>query len=90
MANLNELMKTILIRFIQIYRFFISGLIGSCCRFEPTCSLYTLDAIKIHGCCKGSYLGLRRILRCHPWHMGGYDPVPLFQKNAKKNELELK
>lgn len=61
---------------IRVYRFLISMLLGNCCRFEPTCSAYAMEAIKRHGTCKGSYLAVRRLLRCHPWHPGGIDPVP--------------
>lgn len=69
-------LKTLLIALIRVYRFLISGLFGHCCRFEPTCSEYALDAIRCYGCGKGSYLALKRILCCHPWHEGGFDPVP--------------
>jgi putative membrane protein insertion efficiency factor len=69
-------MRPVLIGIIQLYRLFISPLLGPNCRFYPTCSCYAQEAIRHHGAVRGSWLGLRRILRCHPWHPGGYDPVP--------------
>ena len=76
MAALNRFLQACLIAVIRAYRFAISALLGPCCRFEPSCSIYTMEAIKLHGWFKGCWLGLRRILRCHPWHSGGVDPVP--------------
>lgn len=61
---------------VRAYRFFLSPWLGSACRFEPTCSLYALEALERHGATTGSYLGMRRLLRCHPWCHGGLDPVP--------------
>jgi len=61
---------------IRGYRMLVSPCLGPCCRFIPSCSQYALDAIEIHGTLRGVYLALRRILRCHPFHPGGYDPVP--------------
>ncbi len=61
---------------IGIYRYLISPLLGSHCRFYPTCSHYAEDAYKRYGFLKGSYLTIRRLLKCHPWHAGGIDPVP--------------
>lgn len=61
---------------IMLYRLVIRPWLGLCCRFEPTCSAYALDVIKLHGPWQGFYLILRRLLRCHPWHPGGHDPVP--------------
>ncbi|WP_130608140.1 membrane protein insertion efficiency factor YidD [Cohnella abietis] len=61
---------------IRFYRKFISPLTPPSCRFLPTCSEYALEAIEVHGAVKGSYLAVRRIGKCHPFHRGGYDPVP--------------
>ena len=61
---------------IRAYRYFLSPWLGSACRFEPTCSRYALDALERHGATAGSYLAARRVLRCHPWCDGGFDPVP--------------
>lgn len=70
-------MKTVLIYLVRFYQRFISPLTPPSCRFYPTCSNYTLEAIQVHGAIKGSWLGLKRILKCHPLHKGGFDPVPL-------------
>jgi hypothetical protein len=69
-------MKIVLLAFIRFYQYAISPLIGRRCRYFPTCSEYTADAIHKHGAVKGGWLGVKRICRCHPWHPGGYDPVP--------------
>ncbi|OGW57655.1 MAG: membrane protein insertion efficiency factor YidD [Nitrospirae bacterium RBG_16_43_8] len=68
-------MKTILLGAIKLYKYAISPLLPDSCRFVPTCSEYSAEAIKRYGAVKGSYLSLKRILRCHPFHNGGYDPV---------------
>lgn len=65
-----------LILALRGYRLLLSPWLGSQCRFEPTCSVYTLQALQRHGAAGGSYLGARRVLRCHPWCAGGHDPVP--------------
>jgi len=61
---------------IQTYRYAISPLLGPRCRFWPTCSSYALEAIRLHGPWRGGWLTLRRLLKCHPFHTGGVDPVP--------------
>ena len=61
---------------IRLYQWTVSPLIGPRCRFYPSCSSYGLEAIQLHGAAKGSYLTLRRLLKCHPFHEGGIDPVP--------------
>jgi putative membrane protein insertion efficiency factor len=71
-----SVLKDVLIAIIRVYRFALSALLGNRCRFEPTCSSYAISAIQQHGCLKGGYFTTRRLLRCHPWHAGGYDPVP--------------
>mgnify|MGYP000896870323 FL=1 len=69
-------MKSILIVLIRGYQKLISPLFPPTCRFYPTCSSYFIQALQKYGAIKGSYLGIRRLLRCHPWNDGGYDPVP--------------
>ncbi len=69
-------MRLILIRAVQTYRLLLSPWLGASCRFEPTCSIYALEALEKHGAGTGSYLTLRRLTRCHPWCAGGHDPVP--------------
>lgn len=69
-------MRVALKLLIRFYRLGISPLLGPRCRFYPTCSCYAEEAIERHGALRGSYLSARRLLRCHPWHPGGYDPVP--------------
>lgn len=70
------MMARLLIALVKAYRLFLSPWLGSSCRFEPTCSVYALQALQRFGAGKGSYLMLRRIGRCHPWCDGGLDPVP--------------
>ena len=69
-------MKYLLIGFLKAYRLVISPLYGNVCRYYPSCSAYALRAVEVHGAVKGSWLAGRRLLRCHPWTPGGYDPVP--------------
>jgi putative membrane protein insertion efficiency factor len=69
-------MKKFLKTLISIYQIFISPLFPPSCRFHPSCSRYAAEAIDGHGALKGAYLSMKRILRCHPFNAGGYDPVP--------------
>jgi hypothetical protein len=69
-------MKTVLVVLIRLYQLTLSSLMGRQCRFLPTCSEYAVEAIDKHGALKGSWLAVRRILRCHPWGGHGFDPVP--------------
>ena len=69
-------MKHVLLALIRAYQYLFRPLLGSNCRFYPSCSDYAREAVAKHGALKGSWLALRRILRCHPYHPGGYDPVP--------------
>ncbi|WP_314621665.1 membrane protein insertion efficiency factor YidD [uncultured Selenomonas sp.] len=69
-------MKVILLLLIRFYRVFLSPLKPPSCRYVPTCSEYAMIAVEKYGAAKGSLLAIKRILRCHPFHEGGYDPVP--------------
>lgn len=79
------MLRKILIFFIKLYRKYISPLKKSTCRFYPTCSQYAIDAINEYGGFKGSAMAVRRLLRCHPWNPGGYDPVD--KKKETKNDV---
>ncbi|AFH50481.1 Hypothetical protein IALB_2778 [Ignavibacterium album JCM 16511] len=77
--TINKILKLLAFPFIiliKIYQIFISPLFPSSCRYTPTCSQYTLEALKKYGLLKGLWLGIKRISRCHPWGGSGYDPVP--------------
>ena len=80
-------MTTFLILIIKFYKYFISPNLGSNCRYLPTCSDYFIDSLKVNGFSKGFYLGVKRILRCHPIKIlggrSGYDPVPNLKKKEK-------
>ncbi len=76
MSGLARFAGWVLIAPIRVYQYVISPLIGPSCRYYPTCSHYAAEAIETHGPLKGGYLAVRRILSCHPFSAGGYDPVP--------------
>jgi len=69
---------------IKVYQRFISPLFPSTCRYTPTCSHYTKEALEKHGLLKGGWLSIKRISSCHPWGGQGYDPVPPVEENVKK------
>ena len=82
-------MRGLLVSLVKGYRLLLSPWLGSSCRFTPSCSLYSIEALQKHGAAAGTYLTLRRIARCHPWCDGGHDPVPdaaprLFQLEKKR------
>lgn len=79
----SHLLKRCFLLPVYLYRYLISPLLGPRCRFDPTCSFYAEQAVMKHGVLKGSVLAVRRLLKCHPWHHGGYDPVP--PKNQKSH-----
>jgi putative membrane protein insertion efficiency factor len=85
---MKDIFKRIVILPIRFYQLAISPLLGRNCRFEPTCSNYAVQAIEEWGVLKGSWLALKRILKCHPWGGHGYDPVPM--KNKAKAKAEAK
>ena len=74
--SIDRLFRVFFLLLIKIYQYAISPLLGSNCRFYPTCSSYTKEAVELHGGLKGGWLGLRRILKCHPYNEGGVDLVP--------------
>lgn len=69
-------MRKLVILPIRVYRYAISPMMASHCRFYPSCSAYAIEAIEQHGSLRGSWLATKRLARCHPWHPGGLDPVP--------------
>ena len=77
-----RIFTSILIKIIKMYQFLVSPMLGHSCRYFPTCSEYTIDALKTYGFFKGGYLSLKRILSCHPFKEGGIDPV--------KKEIKIK
>jgi putative membrane protein insertion efficiency factor len=79
---LNKIFTFILILPVRFYQLAISPMLGRNCRYAPTCSQYTIEAIREWGPLKGGWMGLKRISRCHPWGSHGYDPVP--KKQQKK------
>lgn len=77
------MLKSFSIRLVSFYQRYISPLKGPTCRFYPTCSAYALEALNRYGFRRGWILTIRRILKCHPWNSGGYDPLPDLRENKK-------
>jgi putative membrane protein insertion efficiency factor len=75
-TSINRLLVWVAVKLIHGYRYLLSPWIGNQCRFYPTCSAYSEEAFVKHGFIAGIYLTLRRLIKCHPWHQGGLDPVP--------------
>ena len=75
LKEINRYLSKLLIYLVRFYQKFISPLKGPTCRFFPTCSQYSIEAIRKYGALKGIYLTIRRLLKCHPFHSGGYDPL---------------
>ena len=79
-------MRYVLIGLLRAYRSLISPLYGQVCRYHPSCSAYALEAVTRHGAFRGSWLAVRRLVRCHPWAAGGYDPVPPRDVTSARSE----
>ena len=83
------MLTRLLIGVVAFYRVALSPLLGRNCRYHPTCSVYMQEALRAHGPARGLWLGSRRILRCHPWASGGYDPVPPPHERRTKSTTPL-
>ncbi|MCP4431568.1 MAG: membrane protein insertion efficiency factor YidD [Gammaproteobacteria bacterium] len=83
-------MQKVLIVIIKIYQYLLSPWLGNQCRFTPSCSHYAIEAIECHGAIKGSLLSLKRLMSCHPWHVGGHDPVPQCPSSSNINPAPSK
>ena len=79
-------MRKIIIGLIRFYQYAISPFLPPHCRYTPTCSTYSVEAIRQFGILRGGWMALRRITRCHPWHEGGYDPVPTKGSGSKHHK----
>lgn len=88
MGFLSRWVSAALIFLVRAYQVVLSPLFRGCCRFEPSCSAYMIEAIKVHGAAKGTLLGLWRLVRCRPFGPSGYDPVPA--KGKWKNDFTVK
>jgi uncharacterized protein len=75
MERIVHVVRALIVWPIKIYQYVLSPYLGACCRFYPSCSHYAIQAVHHHGALKGLWLAVKRIMRCHPWSSGGYDPV---------------
>lgn len=82
---LNRVIISFFVLLVDFYRIILSPLKPTCCRFYPSCSQYARESLITHGLCKGIYLSVARILKCHPFHSGGFDPVPNRKVRIEKN-----
>lgn len=80
---MSRIISSFFVFLIRVYQVSISPIFGANCRYNPTCSAYAIEALKVHGSIKGGFLALKRILSCHPWGGHGYDPVPKKKENEK-------
>ena len=80
---MKALLVSLFVGILRGYQLLISPMLGPRCRFYPSCSNYAIEALRVHGAARGSWLAARRVGRCHPWHAGGLDPVP--PKGAKES-----
>lgn len=79
-------MKSLLLALVRFYQLCVSPLLGARCRYFPSCSAYMAEAVRVHGACRGGWLGVKRLCRCHPWGGSGFDPVPK-TTHAKTSDL---
>ena len=86
MKRIAQLPCDLMIGLIKFYRLLISPMFAPTCRFWPSCSLYALDALQSHGAARGGWLAVKRLCRCHPWSIGGLDPVPPVGLSARREQ----
>lgn len=87
LRSIQKAIQWILIKIVRFYQLAISPYLGSSCRHSPTCSQYMIEAIREWGAVRGVWLGLKRLVKCHPWGTSGYDPVPKNDMNEDKTEI---
>lgn len=84
------MMRALFIVPVRLYQMLIAPLLRPSCRFDPSCSNYFIEAVRVHGAARGPFLGVRRLLRCHPWGRWGYDPVPARKETTRRTDLQAK